>query len=75
MKELFFQKVISFNFFLIFKLLKVINFKNVTHVATETKDGVYLRVWGDGLYKFVNNDFKLIPSTKEVFSQNISALE
>ena len=52
------------------KLLKVINFNNVTHVATETKDGVYLRVWGDGLYKFVNNDFKLIPSTKEVFSQN-----
>ncbi len=52
------------------KLLKVIHFNNITHILTETPDGVFLRVWDMGLSKYQNGEFKIIPSTKDLFAKN-----
>jgi len=52
------------------KVLKVILFDHPTHTLKVTTAGVFLRVWGVGHFKFENGEFKLIPSTKELFSQN-----
>jgi hypothetical protein len=52
------------------KLLKVQHFSSILHTAKMNQNGAFLRIWGEGLFKLTNGDFKLIPSTKEVFAQN-----
>ena len=52
------------------KLIDIINFSNITHTVQNLPNGVNLRVWGEGLYKFGNGKFNLIESTKDTFAQN-----
>jgi hypothetical protein len=52
------------------KLLKVQHFNSILHTAKINKGGAFLRIWGEGLFKMIDGEFKLIPSTKEVYAQN-----
>jgi hypothetical protein len=52
------------------KLLKTYHFDHIIHNLAILNDGVYLRVWQDGLYKLKDGDFKLINSTKDLFANN-----
>jgi len=52
------------------KLINIISFENITHTLQETPDGINLRVWGKGFFKFENGKFNLIESTKDTFAQN-----
>ncbi len=52
------------------KVIQVIKFSHITHNFKVTTADVFIRVWGEGYFKFEKGDFKLIPSTKELFSQN-----
>ena len=52
------------------KFLKVQHFNSILHTAKFNKNGAFLRIWGEGLFKLTGGEFKLIPSTKEIFSQN-----
>ena len=52
------------------KLLKIQHFSSLLHTLKFNEAGAFLRIWGEGLFKFTGGAFKLIPSTKEVFAQN-----
>jgi len=52
------------------KPLKVQHFSSLLHTAKFNEAGAFLRIWGEGLFKFTGGAFKLIPSTKEIFAQN-----
>ena len=52
------------------KLIKVQHFSAILHTAKFNKNGAFLRIWGEGLFKMTGGEFKLIPSTKDVFAQN-----
>ena len=52
------------------KLIKTQHFSSILHTAKINKNGAFLRIWGEGLFKLTNGEFKLIPSTKEIFAQN-----
>ena len=52
------------------KLIKVQHFSSILHTAKINKNGAFLRIWGEGLFKMTGGEFKLIPSTKDVFAQN-----
>jgi len=52
------------------KLLKVQHFNSILHTAKINKGGAFLRIWDEGLFKLTDGEFKLIPSTKEVYAQN-----
>jgi len=52
------------------KLLKVQHFNSILHTAKINNGGAFLRIWGEGLFKMIDGEFKLIPSTKDVFAQN-----
>jgi ligand-binding sensor domain-containing protein len=52
------------------KLISVQNFSAILHTVNINKNGAYLRIWGEGLFKLTDGVFKLIPSTKEIFAQN-----
>ena len=52
------------------KLLKVQHFNSILHTAKINKGGAFLRIWDEGLFKMTDGEFRLIPSTKEVYAQN-----
>ncbi len=52
------------------KLINIISFDNITHTLQETPNGINLRVWGKGFFKYENGKFNLIESTKDTFAQN-----
>ena len=52
------------------KLLRTYTFKNITHVMNAPGDAIYLRVWKEGLFKFANGQFNLIPASTSVFANN-----
>jgi hypothetical protein len=52
------------------KLISVQNFSAILHTVNINKNGAYLRIWGEGLFKLTDGVFKLIPSSKEIFAQN-----
>ena len=52
------------------KLISVQNFSAILHTVNITKNGAFLRIWGEGLFKLTDGVFKLIPSTKDIFAQN-----
>ena len=52
------------------KLLKVQHFNSILHTANINKGGAFLRIWDEGLFKMTDGEFRLIPSTKEVYAQN-----
>ena len=66
----FFQSEKAIYLYKFKKLLKVIKFDNITHSLSKNPDGIFLRVWGKGFYKFEDGNFKLIPSSKNIFSDN-----
>jgi hypothetical protein len=50
--------------------LKAQHFNSILHTAKINKGGAFLRIWDEGLFKLTDGEFKLIPSTKEVYAQN-----
>ena len=52
------------------KLLSAQHFDNIIHTVNVNTGGAFLRVWGDGIYKLVNGEFKYLPSTKKIFAEN-----
>ena len=52
------------------KLIKVQKFDNILHTVNINKNGAFLRIWNKGLYKFIDGEFKLLPATTEIFSNN-----
>jgi hypothetical protein len=52
------------------KLLKVQHFNSLLHTAKINQGGAFLRIWDEGLFKMIDGEFRLIPSTKEVYAQN-----
>ena len=52
------------------KLLKTYHFQHIIHNIEALDDAVYLRVWEDGLYRFTNGKFKIIPASIPLFANN-----
>jgi ligand-binding sensor domain-containing protein len=52
------------------KLLSAQHFDKIIHTVNVNTGGVFLRVWGDGVYKLIKGEFKYLPSTKEIFAEN-----
>ena len=52
------------------KFLSAQHFDNIIHTVNVNTGGAFLRVWGDGIYKLVNGEFKYLPSTKKIFAEN-----
>ena len=52
------------------QLLKVITFKNLVGKFRENRDGVYLEVEKEGLFKFQDNSFKQIVGSEKIFTAN-----
>ena len=52
------------------KLLRTYTFNNITHVMNGPGDAIYIRVWKEGLYKFANGRFNLIPASASIFANN-----
>jgi hypothetical protein len=52
------------------KLISVQHFNGILHAVNFNKNGVFLRIWGEGLFKLMNGKFELLPATKELFAQN-----
>jgi hypothetical protein len=52
------------------KLVYVEHFDGIIHTLNSNNGGVFLRVWGEGMYEFINGKFKFLPKTKKVFSEN-----
>jgi Arg-Lys translocation region protein phosphatase len=50
------------------KLLKTYHFQHIVHHIEALDDAVYLRVWEDGLYRYTNGAFKLIPASVPLFA-------
>lgn len=46
-------------------------FKEDVHIILGSPDGVYLRVWGKGLFKYSSKDgFSVIKGSEKLFAQN-----
>jgi hypothetical protein len=52
------------------KFIKVQHYSSILHTAKFNTTGAFLRIWGEGLFKLIGGEFKLIPATKEIFAQN-----
>jgi ligand-binding sensor domain-containing protein len=52
------------------KFIKAQHFNGILHTVNINKNGAFLRIWGEGLFKLSGDEFKLMPSTKEIFAQN-----
>jgi ligand-binding sensor domain-containing protein len=52
------------------KLISVQHFNGILHTVNINKNGAFLRIWGEGLFKLMNGKFELLPATKELFAQN-----
>ena len=53
------------------KYLRSYKFKDDVHIILGSPDGVYLRVWGKGLYKYSAKDgFSVIKGSEKLFAQN-----
>jgi len=53
------------------KYLRSYKFKDDVHIILCSPDGVYLRVWGKGLYKYSAKDgFSVIKGSEKLFAQN-----
>ncbi|MEY3738298.1 MAG: hypothetical protein RL544_1076, partial [Bacteroidota bacterium] len=52
------------------KFINAQHFTSILHTAKTNKNGAFLRIWNEGLFKLTDGKFKLIPSTKEIFAQN-----
>ena len=53
------------------KYLRSYKFKDDIHIILSSPDGVYLRVWGKGLFKFSQKSgFSVIKGSEKLFAQN-----
>jgi AraC family chitin signaling transcriptional activator len=53
------------------KYLRTYKFKDDIHIISGSPDGVYLRVWGRGLFKYAEkNGFSVIKGSEKLFAQN-----
>jgi hypothetical protein len=53
------------------KYLRSYKFKDDVHIILGSPDGVYLRVWGKGLFKYSSkNGFSVIKGSEKLFAQN-----
>jgi len=53
------------------KYLRSYKFKDDVHIILGSPDGVYLRVWGKGLFKYSTKDgFLVIKGSEKLFAQN-----
>ncbi len=52
------------------KLISIQHFKGLLHTVNINKNGAYLRIWDEGLFKLTNGKFVLLPATKELFAKN-----
>jgi hypothetical protein len=53
------------------KYLRSYKFKDDVHIILGSPDGVYLRIWGKGLYKYAAKDgFSVIKGSEKLFAQN-----
>jgi hypothetical protein len=53
------------------KYLRSYKFKDDVHIILSSPDGVYLRVWGKGLFKYSSkNGFSVIKGSEKLFAQN-----
>lgn len=52
------------------KLLNVQHFNGILHTINVNKNGAYLRIWDEGLYKMIGGKFQLLPSTVKDFAKN-----
>ena len=53
------------------KYLRSYKFKEDVHIILGSPDGVYLRVWGKGLFKYSSkNGFSVIKGSEKLFAQN-----
>lgn len=68
---LFFQTENAVYLFKDKKFLISYKFKNNVHIILGSPDGVYLRIWGKGLFKYsVQNGFSVIKGSEKLFAQN-----
>jgi len=53
------------------KYLRTYKFKDNIHIISSSPDGVYLRIWGKGLFKYAAKDgFSVIKGSEKLFAQN-----
>jgi len=53
------------------KYLRSYKFKDDVHIILGSPDGVYLRVWGKGLFKYSSKDgFSVIKGSEKLYAQN-----
>ena len=53
------------------KYLRSYKFKDNIHIISSSPDGVYLRIWGKGLFKYAAKDgFSVIKGSEKLFAQN-----
>lgn len=52
------------------KLISIQHFNGLLHTVNINKNGAYLRIWDEGLFKLTNGKFVLLPATKELFAKN-----
>ena len=68
---LFFQTENAVYLFKDKKYLRSYKFKDVLHIMLDSPDGVYLRIWGKGLFKYATKDgFSVIKGSEKLFAQN-----
>ena len=68
---LFFQTENAVYLFKDKKYLRSYKFKDDIHIILGSPDGVYLRVWGRGLFKYAAKDgFSVIKGSEKLFAQN-----
>ena len=68
---LFFQTENAVYLFKDKKYLRSYKFKDDVHIILGSPDGVYLRVWGRGLFKYSAKDgFSVIKGSEKLFAQN-----
>jgi hypothetical protein len=68
---LFFQTENAVYLFKDKKYLRSYKFKDDVHIILGSPDGVYLRIWGKGLYKYAAKDgFSVIKGSEKLFAQN-----
>ena len=68
---LFFQTENAVYLFKDKKYLRSYKFKDDIHIMLSSPDGVYLRIWGKGLFKYsAKNGFSVIKGSEKLFAQN-----
>ncbi len=68
---LFFQTENAVYLFKDKKYLRSYKFKDDIHIMLGSPDGVYLRIWGKGLFKYsAKNGFSVIKGSEKLFAQN-----